>query len=425
MKQSQIAKITQAPISESLYNIITRLEAGHHVNSELIMATPEVRLAEQCVSNQGIETCKLDQGPRRVLQNSLLRNINSLGSYSGTVVDEKGEKKACYDGVVGRDKQIHFVLGLPASGKSSALADVISSEFEARIIDSDMIKENIPEYNDGWGSGVVHEESRDVMYKSFYDGLALGENLVIPRIGDPPQYIEEMMKIAKDAGYNVNVHMMDLDPNKALGRMLGRFVTTGRYIDPTWGGQWAQPGGLEKMNKSFDALRYSEYCDGYTKWSNDVNFGEKSVLLEYSGIGGRFIDDARIDIENLISIEEEDIFTEMSENMNIELIIKSEQVKEAKSRRNEAEMEIRTKTAEIKKDSEFRDNMTKEYEELKAQVLKHDVEKSEAENIMVKRIENIKAEDNTMYAKLKREVAKADNNKPDKEIENNDKSIAD
>ena len=37
---------------------------------------------------------------------------------------------------------------------------------------------------------------------------------------------------AISSGYVVNIHYVDLDRNKALGRMLNRFIEDGRFLKP-------------------------------------------------------------------------------------------------------------------------------------------------------------------------------------------------
>ena len=277
MERNQIVKLTKTPISESLYKVINRLEQGHFVDMSVIKQVPEIQLADMCLKNSGTDTMLLNQNTRKIMQEGILRHINSLGSYGGIEIDENGVKTPVYNGFVERGRQVHFVLGLPASGKSSALADVVSREFHARLIDSDMVKESIPEFNNGWGATTVHNESKMIMQQSFEDALALGQNIVIPRIGEPPESILEQMKTAKDAGYTVNIHYMDLDPNKALGRMLGRFVYSGRYMEPEIMARYLGKDGENKMHDAYETLRDSEYCDGYSEWTNDVAFGENAI----------------------------------------------------------------------------------------------------------------------------------------------------
>lgn len=364
MERTQTVKLTNSQISESFCKVINRLMEGHSVDLELIRQIPEIQLADQCKENAGVDTMKLDQDVRKPMQNGILRKINSLGSYTGIIENEEGQKVPSYDGYVERGRQVHFVLGLPASGKSSALADVCSQEFNARLIDSDMIKEAIPEFNGGWGATTVHNESKKIMQQSFEDALALGDNIVVPRIGEPPESIMEMMRTAKDAGYSVNIHYMDLDANKALGRMLGRFVYSGRYMEPEIMCRYIGQDGENLMHSAFETLRDCEYCDGYSEWSNDVEFGKEPVLVDCKGISGRFLDDARRDVENLIGVEPEDEFIKASAQYDINNSVVSDAILAAKHKRNEAETSVRVLTTVEKQGREYHDKMMQSYQKM-------------------------------------------------------------
>lgn len=56
----------------------------------------------------------------------------------------------------------------------------------------------------------------------FKEALREGRNIVLPKVGsDADKLMTDYIAYAKDAGYKVNVHFVDLDRNKALGRMMG------------------------------------------------------------------------------------------------------------------------------------------------------------------------------------------------------------
>ena len=60
--------------------------------------------------------------------------------------------------------------------------------------------------------------------KSVYlDALNQGKNIVLPKVGsDANKLIQDYVLPAKNKGYKVNVHFVDLDRSKALGRMMRR-----------------------------------------------------------------------------------------------------------------------------------------------------------------------------------------------------------
>ena len=319
ISSNQEVKLTHSPISKSLWRIINRLQDGHPVPIDCVMNTPEVKLGEQVLAQCPSSTMRLDPRPRQIMRNGIKRKLMNMGSAVERI-DDNGKPVTTYDGPVACGKQVHFVIGLPASGKSSALADKISQEFSAKVLDNDVPKEMIPEFWDGWGSGAVHEEAKMLTDEVMGRSIALGENLVIPKIGEPPESVMHMMEQFKEAGYSVNVHYMDIDANKALGRLLARFVTTGRYIGPEWLYKFTGE-GKELMRNSYETMKNAVYTDkdgnqtklvdGYSEWTNEVAYGEAPILVDYGGTcKGRFIDAARTDIENKDKIADESKFVE-------------------------------------------------------------------------------------------------------------------
>lgn len=64
-------------------------------------------------------------------------------------IDDGGEVR--YNGYVAKESRLDIIIGLPASGKSSAIVDTLSQEFKSRVIDNDEAKKKIPQFNNGWG----------------------------------------------------------------------------------------------------------------------------------------------------------------------------------------------------------------------------------------------------------------------------------
>lgn len=218
------------------------------------------------------------------------------------MVDDKGE--TVYHGVVKREARLDIIIGLPASGKSSTLVDPISSEFKSRLIDNDKAKEEFPEYNKGWGADVVHRESKELCNDLFQKCILKKENIVLPKVGsDATKLLQDYIQIAKAEGYKVYVHFADLDRNKALGRMLRRFCEKGRFLNPKLVDKYAPVKNGKIHNyipDAYEVLKTSGMVDGFTKWDNDVAYGEKPILLENIGCEGKFIDNARIEKENIV-----------------------------------------------------------------------------------------------------------------------------
>lgn len=261
--------------SKGLQAVMDRLNAGHPVPMATIYGTNEVGLAEER-ANGRVNTNPHDK-LRAGIQTSAKNEIMAMGSFVGK--DENGEP--VYAGVVKQGYEYHLMFGLPASGKST-IADQLSQVSQSRIMDSDVAKALIPEYDDGWGAAAVHTESKKILDLAMASATSKGENIIIPKIGTPPDAMIQMLQEARSEGYKIYAHCVDLDPNKAMGRMLGRFMSTGRYIPPSIAANEIGTNGENKVMDSFQTVVDSGILDGWTLWSNDVPKGEKPVLMAYS-----------------------------------------------------------------------------------------------------------------------------------------------
>ena len=233
--------------------------------------------------------------------------FETLMDYESISLDESGKPlvdshgNTIYNNDVERGRRLDIVIGLPASGKSSAIVDTISYEHHSMLIDNDEAKRQFPEFNKGWGANTVHKESQIVEQAVFREALREGRNIVLPKVGsDADKLMTDYIAYAKDAGYKVNVHFVDLDRNKALGRMMGRFIHTGRYLSPELINKYANERDGNKIAQAYEALKSMDGIDGCSKWDNDVGRGEEPILLEAANLDDDFIKNARMkgDMEN-------------------------------------------------------------------------------------------------------------------------------
>lgn len=282
----KIVKLTNKPVSDKMQDILERLDRKENVPIEEIESTPEIRTARIFVPADR-ET--IERRGREDMQAAVYDRIMAIGS---AVKD--GNDKAEYTGNIHQNARLDIVIGLSASGKSTALVDVLSEEFHSRVIDNDMAKAMIPEYNDGWGAGLVHKESQMISDLVFRTALDNHDNIVMPKVGSDPQWLlEDYIMPAKEAGYEVNLHFIDVDRNKAMGRMLGRFISKGRFLDPALIDKYAPTSEFNKVSISYETLKDNENISGSSKWNNDVEKGTKPVLMEYRNLSGDFISNAR------------------------------------------------------------------------------------------------------------------------------------
>lgn len=300
-KDRDIVLLTGLPVSDEMQDVLDKCSAGEYVDIDEVNATPEMKAAESCVSNS---TPTINLKDRDPIQNHVFETLMNYGSIS---LDESGKPlvdshgNTIYNNDVERGRRLDIVIGLPASGKSSAIVDTISYEHHSMLIDNDEAKRQFPEFNKGWGANTVHKESQIVEQAVFKQALSEGRNIVLPKVGsDAGKLVKSYISYAKDAGYKINVHFVDLDRNKALGRMMGRFIHTGRYLSPKLIDKYANERDGNRIAQAYEELKMIDVIDGYSKWDNDVGRGEKPILLEAANLDDDFIKNARMkgDMEN-------------------------------------------------------------------------------------------------------------------------------
>lgn len=281
--------LTGAKVSLQMQNILERLASGNEVSVEEINNTKEIRYCRSIADN-GEETYLLDG--REDKQKQVLQYMDSIGSASGRF-DENG--KMLYDGEVRRDSRLDIVIGLIGAGKSSTLTDVISQEFHSKVIDNDMAKAQFIEYQDGLGAKLVHKESQEICERVLDNALERHENIVLPKVGsDANKLFDNIITSAKEHGYEINVHFVDLERDKALGRVLNRLISDGRYMDPALIYKYCPDKSYNRCERTYETLKQNELISGYSRWDNDVEKGEKPFMVESHNLTGEYIDNARL-----------------------------------------------------------------------------------------------------------------------------------
>ena len=152
----------------------------------------------------------------------LYENARGLGW-----TDEKLE----FPGIINQDRRATIILGPPAAGKSM-FANKFAQARNAAIIDPDEAKKALPEYGGGIGANAVHAESSEIFTRVLDTALEAGDNLVVPRTGGRQSDIADIMTLLESAGYEIDLIRMDVTIDNAHKRMIGRFIGTGRLINP-------------------------------------------------------------------------------------------------------------------------------------------------------------------------------------------------
>lgn len=269
--EPQTAEKTQSTTTEKpkaspeLQSAIDRLTAGEDVSREEIDRIPEVAAVRALPK---MNTADIQTPERQKLRSEVLEQLYQRGSYSSETHD--------YTGEIAQERRADIVIGAPAAGKSSVLVDPLSEQHKSRVIDSDDAKKLLPEYDEGKGAGNVHRESSMIRDDLLVRAVENGDNLVWPTVGDKLDKLLRDIQNFRDNGYSVYLHLNELSASKATGRALGRYLSTGRFVDP----EVVLKVG-DKPTQNYNYIRQQEgLIDGYSHYSNDVPRGEKPILYE-------------------------------------------------------------------------------------------------------------------------------------------------
>ena len=200
---------------------LKRMQKGEVLRYEELLAIPEI--AEAMAQESGPETASLPNR-EKVRANALIRTLNR-GSYSGT--DANGN--ALYEGKVKRGHRMDIVIGLPGSGKSSVYTEGLSAAYQSRVSDVDDVRAYIPEY-DGTNAARVHAEAKAVSVMALDEMLRRGDNIVLSVVGNDAAELRGKIQQYNDYGYKVYLHLNELPNDKAINRVVSRYLTEGRWV---------------------------------------------------------------------------------------------------------------------------------------------------------------------------------------------------
>ena len=217
-----------------------QIVAGDYPTMEELRAHPVVRQLDALSAYYKAlygNTADIDTPEREALREEIKDWFLTLGSARTESVDENGKRHYAYDGPLNRDFQMELVLGLPASGKSTMIADPDSEAMGAFILDPDVIKAELPEYKQSHGAGAdaVHFEGMSIYQQAidaFLTGDMKGVNIVLPIVGgDLDEMLQEYVLPFEAAGYNVKVKCREAKENEAAARVVMRELAGGQLIN--------------------------------------------------------------------------------------------------------------------------------------------------------------------------------------------------
>lgn len=234
-------------LSPEMDSILDRLFGGEHVGDSEILEIPEWKEAIErekkaealLESIYGVKrTIDIETAERNVLRDKIIDAAMSDHITQTVPIDEiKGVRLETNEGLgegeeydVEKGKKAFIVIGFPAAGKSTTYANPLAKKHKARLCDSDTIKKVLPEFDNGYGGNLVHEESKLINEEVLRRSMERGDNIVYPILGHKADAVEKLINAFHDKGYSVCLCFKDTHENIAKGRLLVRFIQKGRYL---------------------------------------------------------------------------------------------------------------------------------------------------------------------------------------------------
>jgi predicted kinase len=216
------------------------------------------------INNFNVKTGKYN--PERVkLHNKLIKRVDNPNAIAKD----------------GKKPKVIFIGGLTASGKSTAIKDLVKrtpgqpdhkAYPEFIYLNSDDFKTWLPEYK-GYNANYVHNESNDLLKKSVDKYSNQKKQIIYDATLRRTKDSKETMDYFKKKGYEVVLYGTNLPGEKSIERATSRFKGTKRYVPLELIEKNAEP-----TNKSVLKLRHK--ADKYAIIDTNVAWGEKPKLIE-------------------------------------------------------------------------------------------------------------------------------------------------
>ncbi|MEI6210308.1 MAG: JAB domain-containing protein [bacterium] len=239
----------------ALKEVWQRIDAARKAGGDRWWDLPEVQAARAAQANIGTETILDNSAERVALRTALAKELYG-------------------NGAVVKGRELWVVMGLPGAGKSRVVGDKLKKEHGAYEVDADLVKEKLPEFNDGEHAGRVHKESGEIAEDLILERLAIpaGDNIMFPTVGRNAPKLLDKVDGWKKLGYRVHLIHVEVSTDQSIERALMRWVETGRFVDPQYiAGLGLQPAA------TFDKVKTE--VDSYEHWNNDVPRGSEPVLV--------------------------------------------------------------------------------------------------------------------------------------------------
>lgn len=258
---TRVDTITNQPVSKEFEDAINRLYRGEEIPMEAIERLPEIASEKKLAEAY----CTLHEFMHPEEYKDKREKIDSIYSHFSAPTITPTTNEALTDGEsyqVKKGKEIWIVTGLPGSGKSTSYVGPISKANNARVVDSDAIKEKLPGFCRGLGAPNVHELSKSINDRILAESLTRGDNIVYPVLGYNANYVGDQIDDFRRKGYKVNLILNELPFSQSLARCLERRLATGRNIPL---GMFRKVG--DRPSEAYETLK--KKVDTYEKYTGD------------------------------------------------------------------------------------------------------------------------------------------------------------
>lgn len=230
-----VDKINSIFNSKEAKNLAKQIQTGNYYNVDDIKKFKFVKDMDDAIAdydNKFGYTLNDNSEEREQERNYVKNKLLERGSYNGK--DANGKPR--WDGELKHEGKVVIAIGLPASGKSTLIAEPRSQQMGAYILDSDEAKFLDPRFvaTNGLAANSIHKDSQNIV-KSVRDTLIKDKtNLVIPVIGDNyDNLVKKWIQPLLDAGYkkeDIEIDLKDANLQQSINRAMRRAVEKNRPI---------------------------------------------------------------------------------------------------------------------------------------------------------------------------------------------------
>lgn len=163
--------------------------------------------------------------------------------------------------------KVIFMAGAPGSGKTTATKGLFTKVEGSKVpmvkdkngikylvLNADDIKAKLPEYDDGLGAMIVHEESSEINADLMNKMRKLGVNLLIDGTFGDPDKAKKKINAFKESKYQTTMIFVDVKTKKAIDRAEARYKKHNRFVNYPLIAQYGMsiPKSIESLKNESD-----------------------------------------------------------------------------------------------------------------------------------------------------------------------------